>query len=420
MKIAWPSKYGEGAWLAWLLSKNGHDVSLSIATPACRDVLRGLVNQVESLEEPAAYDLAVFDSTGQGKLADELNRTIPTIGDSSFADKLEEDRLFALEFMEQCGIAVPPWESFDNPSEAIRYIKKQNTRQVFKPIGEQADKSTSYVSSSAEDMLRYFDVLFRSTPQKEFVLQEVVDGTEVSTEMYVNETGYYAVNHTLELKRLMNGDLGPNTGCSGSLVWMAHKENQIFEKGLKRTVRALQDASYRGPVDLNTIVNRAGVWALEFTPRFGYDATALFARLLPEEFGDFLYAIATGQKVPDLIQKHSFCSSVRVAIPPYPTEGLPPKFYKEGVPIEGLTEEMLESFYIFDVRKKEDSEELESAGVCGWIGGPLCLGETPGQCFEDANSAISRLRIPNKMYRTDCLSNTAKRYNELREGGWLR
>lgn len=418
MRVAWPSLFGEGSWLAWFLAKHGHEVDVSIKESACRDIMRGLIRTVDSLD--GAYDLAVFDSTGQGKLADETRNTTPTIGDSLLADTLEEDRLYALEFMERCGISVSPWEAFDNPADAIRYIKKKNTRQVFKPIGEQADKSTTYVSSSAEDMLRYIDVLFRSTPQKEFVLQEVVEGTEVSTEVYINESGYYALNHTLELKRLMNGDVGPNTGCSGALVWMAHKDNRIFEKGLKKAIAPLVEMGYRGPVDLNTIVNDSGVWGLEFCTRFGYDATALLTRLIPVEFGAFLYAVATNQTVPELTPRHAFCATTRLSIPPYPSESLPRKFYREGVPINGLKENMLETFYVFDVRQKEDSEDLESAGVCGWIGGPLCVGETISQAFEAVKDSIAAMKMPNLQYRTDCLQNTARRYAKLSADGWLR
>ena len=69
---------------------------------------------------------------------------------------------------------------------------------------------------------------------------------------------------------------------------------------------------------------------------------ALLTRLLPVSFGDFLHAIASGTNVSeDLTAKHSFCASVRLSIPPYPCDGLPEKFYKAGVPIQGLTEKNL-------------------------------------------------------------------------------
>jgi phosphoribosylamine--glycine ligase len=423
VRICVASIYSEGAWIAWKLASEGHDVSMVVAEDRYAEALKGLVRVMPGSEvyEASKYDLVVMDTSGMGEDADAAREEVPTIGGSRLADKLEENRIFGLDFMTRCGLQVAPWEAFDNPADAIRFIKKRKTRMVFKPVGEQSDKSTTYVSRSPEDMLDYFDVLFRTAKVKEFILQEYVAGPEVSLEVYINETGYYALNATLETKKLMNGDLGPNTGCSGSLCWMIEKENELFQKGLKKCIEPLQEMGYVGPLDLNTIVNDSGVWALEFTPRFGYDATALLTRLLPVSFGDFLHAIASGTTVPDLTPKHSFCASARLSIPPYPCDGLPEKFYKAGVPIHGLTEKNLDKFFIYDVRKRaEDADDLESAGLCGWIGSPLSVGETIGSAFGGVYQMLEHFRVPNGMYRTDVLSNTAKRYSALNEMGVLR
>jgi phosphoribosylamine---glycine ligase len=423
VRICVASIYGEGLWLAWKMAHEGHDVSAVVADERYAEALKGLIRVMPGGEvyESSKYDLVVLDTSGMGDIGDQARKETPTIGGSSLADKLEEDRIFGLDFMTRCGLQVAPWEAFDNPADAIRFIKKRNTRLVFKPIGEQSDKSTTYVSRSAEDMLDYFDVLFRTAKVKEFILQEYVAGTEVSLEVYINETGYYALNATLETKKLMNGDLGPNTGCSGSLCWMIERENLLFQKGLKKCIEPLQEMGYVGPLDLNTIVNDSGPWALEFTPRFGYDATALLTRLLPVSFGDFLHAVASGTTVPDLTPKHSFCASARLSIPPYPADDLPPKFYKAGVPIQGLTEKNLDKFFVYDCRKRlEEGDDLETAGLCGWIGSPLAVGETIGSAFDGVYEMLRHVRVPNGMYRTDVVNNTAKRYAILRESGVLQ
>jgi phosphoribosylamine---glycine ligase len=423
VRICVASLFGEGAWFAHRMAAEGHDVSAIVQDPRFGDVLGGMVQLMPGAETyyPEKYDLILFDTTGMGKDADAAREKVPTIGDSTLADSLEEDREFALNFMMKCGIQVAPWEVFSDPSDAIRHIKKTKRRYVFKPIGDQDDKSTTYVSRSSEDMLNYFDVLFRSAKVNQFVLQEYVAGTEVSTEAYINETGCYALNHTLETKKLMNGDVGPNTGCSGALTWLAHQENPIFQKGLKKAIGPLQEMGYVGPIDINTIVNNEGVWGLEFCPRFGYDADALLTRLLGLNWGDFLYAIATDQRPAEIIPRASFCASVRLSIPPYPCEGLPQKFYKEGVPIEGLTEKNFDRFFVYDVRRRvEESDDLETAGICGWIGSPLAVGETLGEAVEGAYAMLKEVRVPNGQYRTDVGENVARRYHRLKEDGWLR
>ena len=112
---------------------------------------------------------------------------------------------------------------------------------------------------------------------------------------------------------------------------------------------------------------------------------------------------------------------MRLSVPPYPVEGLPDKFYKAGIPIECLTEKNFDRFFCYDVRRRvEDADDLETAGICGWIGSPLAVGETLGQAFEGAYAMLKEVRVPNGQYRTDLAQNTAKRYHELREGGWLQ
>jgi hypothetical protein len=50
----------------------------------------------------------------------------------------------------------------------------------------------------------------------------------------------------------------------------------------------------------------------------------------------------------------------------------------------------------------------------------LSVGETPGAAFDGVYQMLKHFRVPNGMYRTDVLSNTARRYAALSEMGVLR
>jgi phosphoribosylamine-glycine ligase len=386
-----------------------------------RKALRGVIDAVDTPGDAADYDLIVYDSSGMGEDADASRLISPTIGGSRTADVLEHDRVAGLKFMEHVGIKVPAWEHFSDIADGIRYIKQKKKSMVFKPCGDGADTSCTYVSTSPEDLLDYIDVLYRKNPQKEFVLQEVVRGTEVSAEMWMNARGYYAINFTIEAKKFMAGNIGPNTGCAGNLLWMANQEPQLFQRGLKRAYEALRDDGFVGMIDLNAIVADGEIFGLEWTPRFGYEGTCNLTRLLPIEFGDFMHRVATNETMPDLTPKHSFCASVRISIPPYPLGDGPTKIYREGVPIGGLTPRNLAHFFARDVRADENDEDrLETAGVDGWIGSVLAVGPTVHEAFASAYEMIASLKIPDMMYRNDLESVCAKRYLELQKGGWLR
>lgn len=370
---------------------------------------------------PSDYDLVVFDASHNGQAADEARKEVPTIGTSVLAIQLENDRLFALDFMKSCGMDVPPYEAFDDPADGIRHIKKRNKRLVFKPIGNIHDKATTYVSKSPEDMLRFFDILWRNPKINQYVLQDYVEGIECATSVFLNSKGYYALSHDAEVKKFMNGNLGPNTGCSGNMVWMPGRETSLFRRGLGKCVETLADMGYVGPIDLATICNHEGCWGLEFCPRFTYLGTQLLLRLLPIGFGDFLLAIASASDVPDLSPKFPFCASVTLSIPPYPND-VSDRFFKEieGIPIDWLTEKDLDKFFAWDLRKRGESNELETAGISGLVGAPLAVGELPSQAFDGAYAMLKEIQVPNAQYRTDLAETIITRYVNLRNDGWLK
>ena len=420
MKILVCSGAGDGAWMVWKLQHDGHDVQWCVDDDKYRDLLAGLIPPpVDSITHPADYELIVFDCCCDGAIADGLREHTPVIGSSSFAEKLELDRKFGIEFMEKCGIPVPPWQEFSDVADAIHFIKEKKKRYVFKPSGDVADKATTYVSKSAEDMVKYLEILFKRTRISDFILQEVIEGTEVSTDGWFNGTEFCYFGHTLEEKKFMAGGIGPNTGCSGNLVWMPTRPDTLFERGLRRATEALRGTGFVGPIDLNTIVTEGELYGLEWTPRFGYEGTCNTIRLIPSDFGEFMYTIATGGTPAPVAPTYPFSATVRVTIPPYPSEAKPKKH--GGIPINGIDPDKLDAWYVMDLRVKEGMEgELETVGVSGLVGAPIGCGESPEQAFFECQKAIDQTQIPDAQYRKDVAKCCGRRYQELLKNGWLR
>lgn len=418
MKILVASLQGDGCWFCALFRHEGHDADWVIGADKYAGALEGIVPApLENIGHPADYDLIVFDQNGAGASADDVKIHTPTIGSSALADELEFNRVRGLEFMESCGIAVPPWKAFDSTDSAISWLRETHKRTVFKPMGA-ADTSTTYVSKDSEDMERYLGILAGRIRMKEFVLQEFVHGTEVSTEGWFNGTDWFAHNHTLETKKLLSGDLGPATGCSGNVVWMPNRPTALFERGLQKATDLLCGYDYCGPIDLNAIVTDSEVFGLEWTPRFGYDATACFTRLLSMPFGEFCYQIALGD-VPTLgAAKAPFCASFRLHVPPYPAKSDPKKY--AGVPIKGISVEHIDEWYLSDVRIKPGTDEMETIGTDGFIGAYLAVGNTIHEAFDNCRDMIGKIMIPDLGFRNDVEECVVKRYLALQSQGWLR
>ena len=269
MRILLASAGGIGCWFLLRLQREGHECDWFEVEPEPRHqyVLKGLIPPpLKDKPKFKPYDLVIFDCTGNAELAEEAAKVSPVIGDSELASKLEDDRQFGIEVMEECGIEVPPYQTFENPEEAKSFIAENPKRYVYKPFvvdGEEQECDTTYVSDSAEDLTRSIDALFEDSKGAPFLLQEVVEGTEISTEGYFDGARFHFLNHTLEEKKFMSGCYGPNTGCSGNLVWVPEHDNRLMGE-IKKLTPFLKEAGYRGMIDLNAIVNESHAYGLEF------------------------------------------------------------------------------------------------------------------------------------------------------------
>jgi glutathione synthase/RimK-type ligase-like ATP-grasp enzyme len=137
MRILLMSVGGIGAWFLLRLQEEGHkcDWFLIDEEPRQNQVLHGLIPPpLKSIPKFSDYDLVIFDVTGNPELAEKAGRTTPVLGDSELASKLEDDRLFGIEMMEQCGIEVPPYENFKTPEEAKAFLAENPKRYVYKPF----------------------------------------------------------------------------------------------------------------------------------------------------------------------------------------------------------------------------------------------------------------------------------------------
>lgn len=328
MKFFFYSKEADCAGMALRVKEEGNDVRLYVKDAYARDTLKGLVEQVLSPAEGLAFkpDCIVFDMVGSGKLADAWVKSgYNVIGASSFHDKLEYDRAFAMKFADKLGIKVPPYSSFTSAKDAIKFVEKSEKRYVLKPDDNAGGTALTYVSRGADDMVRFLEWADKKSGAalNSFILQEFVKGIEISTEVWFSKGNpVYPTNGTMELKKFMPGDVGPNTGCMASVVWPYHpKEPRIVQQTVKKMYPALKAIKFTGPLDVNSLVDEQGkAWFLEFTPRFGYSAIYAMTELLNQDLAKVLHDCAT-EKLSKINMREEFGMALRVTVPPYPLGG---------------------------------------------------------------------------------------------------
>lgn len=405
------SEGGDGLGLALRLQEEGHKVSMSIKDPIAEQRGEGLIEKNHS---PEYLPVLIADCTGSGSVLDSYRANNGfTYGGSQVADKLESDRKYASEVFKKCGIKEPFSKAFSDWDSAFEFIQNwtEDSKLVFKPEGKYSGVVPSYVPHDNDElveMLEHYKGIIGN--ETEFTLQEFIEGACISSEVWcASGKILQPFNHTLERKQLMDGDLGPSGGCTGNVVWACLEENCPLCENLAKLEDFLEEIQYNGPIDINSVVSKEGeVFALEFTPRFGYDAMPTYLYGLFEgNFGEFIYESCRGN-IPEFTLKNGFAAGVRVSVPPWPSEDF---HARPGLPIRGLRESNLDRFYTYEVGLQEDS--FVTSGGYGIIGVAIGYGESIEEAFEEAYKFCNKLRLPDKQYRTDLAEVFTKEYRQI-------
>lgn len=382
------------------IQEEGNECTVNIEGKDYTSAFDGILTKSEN---PKEGSIIIVDTDGMGKEADGYRkRGFKVFGGSAFADKLEQERDFGLSYMQGHGIQIPETKIFTTFVQAIDWVKerKRDEKFVFKPNGEDLPCKLTYCAEDRDDLLSYLRFVGRYFVSKieDFVLQTFVEGPIVSTEFWVGPNGFIRpANHTVEVKKFLNDNLGPSTGCQGNLVWEADEDE------VTALMLALEDdlikESFVGCIDLNAILSEQGPMGLEWTPRFGLDAMPTFLRLVDGDIGKLIADITLGQT--DEMRLHDLIAGgVRISIPPYPIE--PTTDVKKvlsqspniGVPIKGL-----EDAYYYEVMKWE-GELVHSSGT-GVIAVVSDAADDVVDCLTIPYEILEGASIPDKQYRTD-------------------
>lgn len=427
MKILWYSLWGDGGGIAYQMVREGAQVDLFIKNPFFRKQMSGLVPHVESLEEGLKNkpDLIVFDLNGEGELADKLRKDgWKVVGGGVLADRLENDRAWAGKVAKQYGISTPESSEFKDVESALAFVKK--TKKPYALKVDNGTEASSYVGKDFEDMVGYLEQLREEGGVKRgqtFILQSVIKGSEVSTEVWCSDgVPIYPANSTWETKKFLAGELGVRTGCEVSLVGhYSGRESKLFQFTVGKLLPLLKYSKWTGPIDVNCIVSEEDKkpYFLEFTPRIGYSAIYAFMAILSIPVSEFFYRVSRGYFTIPF--KATWGTSLKVHCPPYPVEIDDKKDYEEvygkaqGKRVNG---DYSNDFIPIDCQKGKRTE-LEVSGTSCMVGECLGRGDTPITAWRASQRVFKSVEVPNKGGRyTDGITDPLERAIKLQKWGF--
>ena len=418
MKFFMLSKCGEGAGLLKRIQDEGNDCSIFIKEKEYSSIYDGILKKSTSPDNGAVI---IVDSSGMGKESDKYKKQgFSVFGGSVFSDDLEQDRDFGFEYMKTHDIQTPETKEFFDFSTGLEYVKsKKDKKLVFKPSGDNIPCKLTYCAEDSGDMCSYMDYVERYFGKdiKSFVLQDFIEGALISTEFWVGKNGLIEpANHTVEVKKFLNDDLGPSTGCQGNLVWVVKKDD-IVVKHLRELNESLISNNFVGCIDLNAIVNEDGIFGLEWTPRFGLDAMPTLLQLMKDDVGKLIYEACEGtvQEMNGLVEE--FAGGVRLSIPPYPAEPESPEKLDKQVPSKGIpiryNEQFENNFYFYEVSKNDD--ELIHAAGTGVIAVVSDYSDNLDNVFVLPYHILEETKLQDKQYRTDIKEVLTEMYSDSEE-----
>ncbi len=384
----------------------GHQVKIYISKPICRDTLAGLVEHVDSwqselpwIREAGNEGIILFENAAEhrGRLQDELRAAgHHVIGGSAYGDKLENDRAYAQDVLAKLGLSICPVQDFTSRQSGIDFLRNRPGKYVLKFNGP----LESFVGrlNDGRDVLAFLAGLSDDVPP--FILISHVEGVEMGVGAYFNGEDFLTPSCLdWEHKRFFPGDLGELTGEMGTIV--TYERTQHFhDLTLGRMGPLLREGGYCGYINLNTIVNEAGIWPLEFTCRFGYPGYAILDPLQETPWGELFHSMV-GRSASSFKTRNGFSAGVVMTTPPFPYArsnvnepvGLPVLFD------ESLTENDRRHLHYGEVGM--NGTQLVTTGAYGWTMVVTGTGSSVRSARDNANSLADRVVIPNARYRRD-------------------
>jgi phosphoribosylamine--glycine ligase len=351
----------------------------------------------------------------------------PLFGCNQQAAELELDRKLGMEVLEKFKIPVLPYKVFRDYDEAIAFVSKTKKAYASKPWGGSSDKALSYVADSAKDLV------FKLTQWKKegklkgaFMLQEKCKGIEMAVGGWFGPSGWGKnLCENFEFKKLLNDDLGQNTGEQGTVLRYVQK-SKLFDEVLEPVTDYLHGLKYTGYVDMNAMVEEGKPKPLEFTMRFGVPTQIIQSALHRGDPVEWMADLLEGRDT--LRASDDIALGVAIYHGDFPHSHMTGKELT-GIPIYGITAGNMDNLHFFEVMHGQVPQE--TAGGITWVkdyvtaGDEIMIvvgtGKTVEEAYDRAYKAAWQLKIPsNKGMRTDIGCRLEDELPELQKHGYAK
>lgn len=330
-------------------------------------------------------------------------RGMKIFGPTRKAAQLESSKDFAKAFMERHGIPTARYQTFSDADAAHRYIDEQGAPIVIKADGLAAGKGV-VVAMTLEEAHGAIDMMLSDNrfgdAGARVVVEEFLEGEEASFIVMVDGKNMLPLATSQDHKRLLDQDLGPNTGGMGAYspapIVTPQLHARVMREIIQPTVQGMakDGIPYTGFLYAGLMIDAEGnPKTLEFNCRMGDPETQpIMARLKTDLVSVMEHAVAGTLDEIELDWDRRTALGVVMAASGYPDAP------RKNDVITGIPEETEHSM-TFHAGTSLDNKALTTQG-----GRVLCvvgLGDSVRVAQKHAYEALDQIQFDGMQFRRD-------------------
>lgn len=260
--------------------------------------------------------------------AREMN--VSCLGPSKKAAQLEESKLFSKAVMTSAGIPTARYRDltrcFREDIEMAFEVLKGFKKPVIKISGPALGKGVFVCDSHGEavDALMQIKQNPMAGIEQGIFVEEGLTGKEISLFYACHDEEFLFLGAAQDHKRLLDQDLGPNTGGMGAISpvsWASPSFiNNVTETYLLPTLKEMKSRGtpFTGILFIGLMVNEKSSSLLEYNVRFGDPETQTILPLIEGDLSQALFDLLNGNKAKKLSLKDEVAVHIVKAAKGYP------------------------------------------------------------------------------------------------------
>jgi phosphoribosylamine--glycine ligase len=317
-------------------------------------------------------------------------------GPTQQAAKIESSKEFAKNLMHKYNIPTAKHHTFSTYDDAMNYVTNEGVPIVIKYDGLAGGKGV-VVAMTFEEAKAALNIMLveKKYGDSRVIVEEYLEGPEFSLMSFVHNETVIPMPIAQDHKRLLENDLGPNTGGMGaySPVPMIPESviEEVIETIIKPTVRALvkEMASFTGFLYGGLMLTTAGPKVIEFNARFGDPEAEVILLKLDTDILEIIVKIVNNKSIK-IKWNEKYYVGVVLASKGYPNS------YQKGFAIDGIKDS---SNMVYHMGTKLLHNQIVSNG--GRV--LLVTGEADNlkEAIENAYKNVEEIKCSNLMFRSD-------------------